>query len=65
MHANHLIMAGILLIVLGVFWHLGLGSLPGDIRIRRPGLTVYIPLTSTILLSLVFTLVYWLYLRYS
>ncbi len=32
------------------------GHLPGDIRIEREGLRVYIPLTSTLLLSLFLTL---------
>ncbi|GAA6756559.1 hypothetical protein QT17_01020 [Thermus sp. 2.9] len=32
------------------------GHLPGDIRIEREGLRVYIPLTSALLLSLLLTL---------
>jgi hypothetical protein len=32
------------------------GHLPGDIRIEREGLRVYIPLTSALLLSLILTL---------
>ncbi len=55
-----LIMIGLVLVGLGVlFLLLGrlpwLGRLPGDIVIERPGLTVYIPLGTMLLLSLVLT----------
>jgi hypothetical protein len=36
---------------------LGLGRLPGDIRIERKGRSFYFPLASTILLSLLLTLI--------
>ncbi len=42
---------------------LPLGNLPGDIHIRRPGLDIYIPITTGILLSLVLTLVLNLFFR--
>ncbi|NPV48427.1 MAG: DUF2905 domain-containing protein [Armatimonadetes bacterium] len=35
-------------------------SLPGDLVIRRPGVVVYIPLASMLLISLLGTLVLWL-----
>ncbi len=45
---------GLLFLLLGrVPW---LGRLPGDIVIERPGLTVYIPLGTMLLISLVLTL---------
>ena len=34
----------------------GLGHLPGDIRLRWKGRTVYLPITTTVLLSLALTL---------
>ncbi len=34
----------------------GLGRLPGDIRFRKNGREYYLPITSTILLSLLLTL---------
>ncbi len=37
-------------------WGLPLGRLPGDIRIERPGFTFYLPLTSSVLVSLGLTL---------
>jgi hypothetical protein len=36
---------------------LGLGKLPGDLRLRYKGREIYLPITSTILISLALTLV--------
>ncbi|MCX7790357.1 MAG: DUF2905 domain-containing protein [Chloroflexaceae bacterium] len=49
-----LVVLGLLFLLLGrVPW---LGRLPGDIVIERPGLTVYIPLGTMLLISLILTL---------
>ena len=66
-----LISIGILVALLGIAWpwlaRLGLGRLPGDIRIERPGFGFYFPLGSSILisivLSLLLTLLAWLWRR--
>jgi hypothetical protein len=66
-----LIALGVVLIAVGIAWpwlaRLGLGRLPGDIRIERPGFGFYFPLGSSILvsiaLSLLFTLIAWLWRR--
>ena len=39
---------------------LGLGRLPGDIHIQRGNWTFYFPLATSIVVSLVLTLVFWL-----
>ena len=39
---------------------LGVGRLPGDVSIRRDGRQYSFPIGSTILLSLVASLVYWM-----
>ena len=56
-----LIILGIVLVVLGLAWpwlsRLGLGRLPGDIVVERDHYRLYIPITSSILVSLVLTLV--------
>lgn len=41
----------------------GLGRLPGDIVVDRGGLVVYVPITTTILISLLLSLVLWLFNR--
>jgi hypothetical protein len=60
-----LITLGILLIALGLLWpllaKLGLGNLPGDIRIERKGFVFYFPFTSGLVVSAVLTLLIWLF----
>jgi len=62
-----LIFLGIALVALGLLWPLigkiGLGSLPGDIFIERENFRLYIPLTSSLIVSLVVSLLYWLFHR--
>lgn len=66
-----LIAGGVILLVLGLLWpwllRLGLGGLPGDISVQRPGFRFYAPLGSSLLisviLSLVLTLIAWLWRR--
>jgi uncharacterized membrane protein len=54
------VVAGILIVVLGVLaWAGGLswfGRLPGDIRIERGNVRIYIPLISMLLVSVVATI---------
>jgi uncharacterized membrane protein len=65
--AKWLITLGIVLVVLGVAWpliaKLGLGSLPGDIKLERKGFTFYFPVTTSILVSLAITLILWIFRR--
>ena len=65
--AKWLITIGIILVVLGVLWpllsKLGLGSLPGDIKLERKGYTFYFPLTTSIVVSIVVTLILWIFRR--
>ena len=58
-----LILAGLLLVGVGVIVQMGvpLGRLPGDIIIRRGNSTFYFPIVTCLLLSLLFTLISWLF----
>jgi hypothetical protein len=62
-----LVTSGLILLVVGLLWplisQLGLGRLPGDITIQRPGFSFSFPLTTSILVSLVLSLVLWLVRR--
>jgi hypothetical protein len=63
--ARFLILLGVILVVLGLALLLlpkipGLGRLPGDIIIKRENFTVYFPLGTCILLSLILSLIFWL-----
>jgi Protein of unknown function (DUF2905) len=59
-----LIIFGIVLIATGLLWpliaKLGLGRLPGDIVIERANFTLYIPISTSILVSIVITALLWL-----
>ncbi len=62
---------GLLLVLVGgALWLLRdiplinkLGSLPGDIRIQKDNFTFYFPVTTSILISLVLTIIYWILKR--
>ncbi len=58
-----LIIFGLALVVIGLAWplisKLGLGRLPGDIAIRRDGFSFYFPITTSILISVVISLILW------
>jgi len=60
-----LVALGVLLIVVGLAWpwivKLGLGRLPGDIVIERDNFRFYFPITTMIIVSLVLSLLFWLF----
>lgn len=63
-----LIIFGVVLLVIGLIFTLGgrlpwLGRLPGDLSIERENFRFYFPLGTSILLSVVLTLVFWLFRR--
>ena len=62
-----LIVLGAVLILLGLLmpWlaKLGLGRLPGDIVIERENFSFYFPITTSILVSLLLSAIFWLLQR--
>jgi hypothetical protein len=62
--ARWLIIVGAVLIVAGLLWpwlsKLGLGRLPGDIVIERDGFRAYIPITTSIVISVILSVLLWL-----
>ncbi len=62
-----LIALGALLLLAGALWpwlsRLPFGRLPGDLVIDRPGLRFYLPLATSLLISLVVSLLLWLLRR--
>ena len=62
-----LITIGVVLIVLGLLWpllqKLGLGRLPGDLAIEKENFKFYFPITTSIIVSIVLTLLTWLFSR--
>lgn len=62
-----LVFAGVVMIVIGALMILGsrfslfgLGRLPGDIAYKGKNVSVYFPLVSCLILSVVLTLLFWL-----
>ena len=63
-----LIVSGLALLVIGVAWPWlarsgwwrWIGRLPGDIHVERAGFSFYLPLMTSIVVSLVITLLIWL-----
>lgn len=62
--SRFLIAFGILLVAAGLLWPLlqkvGLGRLPGDIVIERGGFRLYLPIATSIVMSMLLSLVLWL-----
>jgi hypothetical protein len=58
------ILLGLILVAVGLLWPwigwLRLGRLPGDIVVERQNFTLYFPITSGLLISVVLTLFLWL-----
>ena len=61
--ARFLVVLGLVLLLAGLLWpylsQIGLGRLPGDIVIQRENVTLYFPLMTCLLLSVLFSLVFW------
>jgi hypothetical protein len=64
-----LIVAGIVLLIAGIWITLGwrvpfrLGRLPGDIQFRSGNTSVYFPVVTCLVLSVILTLIVWLFRR--
>jgi uncharacterized protein HemY len=58
-----LIIFGLVLVAVGMLWpviaKLGLGRLPGDVVIERENFRLYIPIATSLLISLLLSLVLW------
>ena len=65
--ARFLIILGLILLVAGLLWpyigKLGLGRLPGDIVYHRGNTTFYFPIVTSLVLSVLLSLVLWLFGR--
>ena len=61
-----LVAVGVLLLAAGIFWPFVsryFGRLPGDIVVRRPGFTFAFPIVTCLVLSLLLTLLLWIFRR--
>ena len=62
-----LVIVGLLLVAVGLLWpwlaKMGLGRLPGDFVVERENFRFYFPLTTSILVSLALSLLWYLFRR--
>ena len=62
-----LIVVGLTIAAVGLLWvvaeRFGLGRLPGDLMVRRKNFTLYFPVVSSVVVSLVLTLLFNLFRR--
>ena len=62
--ARTLIILGVVLVAAGLLWpwlqKAGIGRLPGDILIERDGVSLYLPITTSILVSVAISVLLWL-----
>ena len=65
--SRFLIVLGLVIVAIGLLWplltRLGLGRLPGDIMIQRGNFSFYFPLATCIVVSIVLSVVFWLFNR--
>jgi Protein of unknown function (DUF2905) len=61
---SFLLTVGILFVLAAIAWPVVsryFGRLPGDIIVRRPGFTFVFPIVTCLLLSLIFSLLLWIF----
>jgi len=58
-----LIVMGLVLVLFGLFVSV-VGKLPGDIVIKKENFTFYFPITTSILLSVLLSLLFYLYTKF-
>lgn len=60
-----LIIIGLIIVAIGVLWpliqKLGLGRLPGDIAVEKENMRFYFPVMTSIIISVVISLLFWLF----
>jgi hypothetical protein len=63
--AGILLFAGLVALFTFLSVRFGLGRLPGDIVIDRGSLYFYLPITTAVLVSLLLSLLFWLFNRFG
>lgn len=58
-----LVTVGIVLVILGLFWSF-IGKLPGDITFKKGNTTVYFPIVTSIVISIILSLIFFVIGRF-
>ncbi|MBW1791265.1 MAG: DUF2905 domain-containing protein [Deltaproteobacteria bacterium] len=62
---KNLIIMGVVLVCIGLLWplvvKLPLGRLPGDIIIRKENMNFYFPITTSVIISIIASILFWLF----
>jgi hypothetical protein len=61
-----LLVLGLVFVLMAILWPIlskYLGRLPGDVVVRRPGFTFVFPIVTCLVLSLLFSLLFWIFRR--
>jgi hypothetical protein len=62
---KNLIIMGVVLVCIGLLWplvvKLPLGRLPGDIIIRKENMNFYFPLSTSVIISIIASILFWLF----
>jgi H+/Cl- antiporter ClcA len=67
---KYIVIIGVIIVVIGLLvWLAGdklnwFGNLPGDIRVERKNFRFYMPITTMILLSVLLSLLLWVFRRF-
>ncbi len=69
-HGKLFIVIGIIFLLIGIFFVLRpdlplFGRLPGDITIKKDNFRVYFPITTSIVLSILLTFLFWILSRWN
>jgi uncharacterized protein HemY len=64
---RYLVFLGAAIVIVGLAWpwleKIGLGRLPGDIHVERGNSSFHFPITSSIIVSLVLSALFWIFRR--
>ena len=60
-----IITIGIILVIIGLLWpfitKLPIGKLPGDLVIKKEGFSLYLPITTMIIISIILSVILWFF----
>ncbi|MCH1626541.1 DUF2905 domain-containing protein [Fredinandcohnia quinoae] len=59
-----LMVTGIILLIIGALWHF-VGKLPGDIVFKKGNTTIYFPIVTSIVISIILSLIFYIIGRFK